>query len=217
MSDFIKKFKSIWEYRNAYSGLPQPNIVYVENDGIIDFNPEDRIVIRTYLSSSQSTVSLVSMSGYFDEIEVDGVKYNPADCVNFGAMDAGEHVIKYKYNTDSAFTTSSFGGLSYVTSMVIPEGVKAVSNFLPYFNSNTNGNNLVFPESVESIVGDVNLAGSGAGYITCKAKTPPTLQQGMHFSGAGTLFVPAESVNLYTASDWSFHFNTILPIEPSAL
>ena len=215
MSDFIKKFKNIWEYRNAYSGLPQPNIVYVENDGIIDFNPEDRIIIKISLDNSTS-VTVVSQYTGFTEVEVDGVKYDPMT-VGTLTLDAGEHTIKYSYNTNAVFTSSTFGALSYVTSMVVPEGVETVSNFLPYFNSNTEGNSLSFPESIESITGEINLAGRGGCYIICKAKTPPTLESGMHFINVGTLFVPAESVNLYSTSVWGTHFNTILPIEASAL
>ena len=213
MSDFIKKFKNIWEYRNAYSGLPQPNIVYVENDRIIDFNPENRIIAKISLDNSTS-VQVVSQYTCFTEVEVDGVKYDPIN-VQTLTLDAGEHTIKYSYNTNLVFTTNALGGLSYVTSLIIPDGINVVNaSYLPGFKQ-YNGNSLSFPESIENITGDVNLAGSGS-YIICKAKTPPTLQQGMHFNNVGTLFVPAESVNLYGTSAWGTQAYTILPIEASA-
>jgi hypothetical protein len=191
--------------------LDKPNLVYIENNGIVDFNPEDRIIAKINLANAQNVIVCSSVN-YIDYYDVDGVRYDTGTTQI--SLSAGEHIIKYKHNSDLVFTTNVISSLPNVITLIIPEGIKTVNmQFVPTFNVDTDGNSITFPESIERILGTKSYGQNSS--VVCKAKTPPLLNDAQ---GGYTFYVPSESVDLYKAAEyWASVRDYILPIEASEL
>lgn len=117
-------------------------------------------------------------------------------------------------NTITSIGECAFVGRRKLTSVSIPNGVVSIgASAFQYCNALTS---VSIPSSVQDIGNSAFLMCTALTLVTCEATTPPLLEWGafnyIPFAEA-TLYVPAESIELYKAAEQWKDFGTILPLE----
>lgn len=116
-------------------------------------------------------------------------------------------------NTITSIGESAFLGRRNLTSVSIPNGVVSIdASAFQYCNALTS---VSIPSSVQNIGNSAFFMCTALTSVTCETTTPPLLEWGafnyIPFAEA-TLYVPAESIELYKAADQWKDFGTILPL-----
>lgn len=99
--------------------------------------------------------------------------------------------------------------MHYLTSITIPNSVKSIGDNAFYYCYNLTS--ITIPNNVTSIGSNAFWECSGLMSIYCKTITPPTCEDSWSFFGVDLsipLYVPQQSVNLYSAADvWEDFYN----------
>lgn len=116
-------------------------------------------------------------------------------------------------NTITSIGESAFAGRQTLTSISIPNGVVSIGASAFYFCRALTS--VSIPSSVQNIGNSAFIMCTALTSVTCEATTPPLLEWGafnyIPFAEA-TLYVPAESIELYKAAEQWKDFGTILPL-----
>lgn len=116
-------------------------------------------------------------------------------------------------NTITSIGECAFLGRRNLTSVSIPNGVVSIdASAFQYCNALTS---VSIPSSVQNIGNSAFFMCTALTSVTCEATTPPLLEWGafnyIPFAEA-TLYVPAESIELYKVAEQWKDFGTILPL-----
>ncbi len=112
---------------------------------------------------------------------------------------------------------TSIGNTSFMecalTSVVFPENLTSIGNTT--FLRCEALTSVVFPESLTSIGERAFRGCTSLSSVTVKATTPPSIGDNAFsdIDSSAVLYVPSESIEAYTNSDWAQWFSQILPIE----
>ena len=100
----------------------------------------------------------------------------------------------------------------------MPEGVETIANYA--FYKATNLKEITLPESLGKIGNQAFRNCSALTSLTCHAVTPPELSGANVFQyveASIPVYVPAESVETYSASAWEEYFTNICAISTEAI
>ena len=137
---------------------------------------------------------------------------NSITSIGSGAFDGCSNLVSIDIPANiTSIEESTFNNCKNLTSAVIPDNVKYIR--MSAFWQCSSMTSLTIGNSVTSIGNYAFFGCSGLTEITCKAVTPPTLENGVFQSVNKSipLYVPAQSVDLYKAADQWKEFN-IQPI-----
>lgn len=110
-------------------------------------------------------------------------------------------------NSITSLGVDSFTACKSLTSITIPDSVTSIGNNV--FSECSGLTSVTIPSSVTSIGSYAFSMCYKLTSVICKAITPPTLGSYNFTAVNDTLYVPAESVEAYKASNWNDYFSSI--------